>query len=339
MSGMRVRVVIPCRDEAGYIGRCLRSLIDADRAGMDLEAWVCDGMSGDGTREEIRVLAAAHPWIRLVDNPARTTPQAMNLGLKPSGYDIGILLGAHAEVEPGFLRASLACLEAHPEAGCVGGIIENVCTDAWSRRIAAAMSHPFGVGGAHFRTGRKAGEVDTVAFGAYRREALAAVGFVDERLARNQDDELNFRLVKAGWRIVLDPAIRSRYHVRASLRRLYRQYWQYGYWKVYVNRLHGTVTTLRQLVPAAFMAFVLGGAALAWTHPLMAIGYAAGIALYLIAATASAAAAARRISDAPGVLAAIATLHTAYGLGYLRGLIDFLLLRREPKAKAAASSR
>lgn len=339
MSGMRVRVVIPCRNEAGYIGRCLRSLAGADRAGMDVEAWVCDGMSDDGTRAEIRALMEGHPWIRLVDNPARATPQAMNLGLKPVGYDVGILLGAHAEVEQGFLRANLACLQAHPEAGCVGGIIENVCTDDWSRRIAAAMGHPFGVGGAHFRTGRKAGEVDTVAFGAYRREALEAIGFVDERLARNQDDELNYRLVKAGWRIVLDPAIRSRYYVRASLRRLYRQYWQYGYWKVYVNRLHGTVTTFRQVVPGAFMAFVLAGAAWAWLHPVLALCYAAGIGLYLAAAAASAIAAAPRPSDIPGVLAAFGTLHAAYGLGYLRGLIDFLLLRREPKAKAAASSR
>jgi cellulose synthase/poly-beta-1,6-N-acetylglucosamine synthase-like glycosyltransferase len=335
----RVRVVIPCRNEAGYIGKCLRSMIEADRSGMQVEAWVCDGMSDDGTREEIGALAASHPWIKLVDNPARTTPQAMNLGLRAEGYDVGILLGAHAEVEADFLQANLDCLVAHPEAGCVGGIIGNVYTDASSRRIGAAMGHPFGVGGAHFRTGLKEGEVDTVAFGAYRREALAAIGFVDERLARNQDDELNFRLTRAGWRIILSPRIRSRYFVRASLKKLFRQYWQYGYWKVFVNRLHRTVTTTRQLVPAAFVLFLVAGGALAFMHPLLALGFGTGIALYGIVAIASAFHAADRMVDAPGVLLAFITLHLAYGSGYLRGLLDFIVLGRQPKGSAATSSR
>lgn len=335
----RVRVVIPCRNEAAYIGRCLHSLIAADRSGMQAAVWVCDGLSDDGTREAIAALAAAHPWIKLVDNPARTTPQAMNIGLQPAGYDVGILLGAHAEVEADFLRANIEVLRANPQAGCVGGTIANVYTDAGSRRIGAAMGHPFGVGGAHFRTGLKEGEVDTVAFGAYRREALAAIGFVDERLTRNQDDELNYRLTRAGWKIILAPRIRSRYYVRASIRKLFRQYWQYGYWKVFVNRMHRTVTTWRQLVPAAFVLFLIAGAALSFAHPLLAIGYAAGIAVYLIAAMASALLASDRLTDAPGVLVAFVTLHMAYGTGYLRGLIDFILLGREPKGSASSSSR
>jgi len=335
----KVRVVIPCRNEAGYIGRCLRSLIEADRSGMQAEVWVCDGLSDDGTRDEIRSITAAHPWIKLIDNAARTTPQAMNLGLRPEGYDVGILLGAHAEAESDFLRSNLDCLAAHPEAGCVGGVIENVYMDASSRRIGAAMGHPFGVGGAHFRTGLKEGEVDTVAFGAYRREALAEIGFVDERLTRNQDDELNFRLTRAGWRIILSPRIRSRYFVRASMKKLFRQYWQYGYWKVFVNRVHRTLTTSRQLVPAAFVLFLIVGGVLAFVHPLLALGYGAGIALYGIVAMASALHAAERVVDAPGVLLAFFTLHLAYGAGYLRGLLDFILLGREPKSSAASSSR
>lgn len=336
---VRVRVVIPCRNEAGYIGRCLASIVAADRTGMDLEAWVCDGLSDDGTRAEIAALQGAHPWIKLVDNEARTTPQAMNLGLEPQGYDVGILLGAHAEVSIDFFAQNIALLEAHRAAGCVGGIIENVYTDAVSRRIGAAMGHPFGVGSAHFRTGLKEGEVDTVAFGAYRREALAAIGFVDERLSRNQDDELNFRLTKAGWKVILSPRIRSRYYVRASMSRLYRQYWQYGYWKVYVNRLHGTVTTWRQLVPAAFVLFLISGALASLLHPWLAIAFALGIVVYLLAGLASAVQAAGRIGDAFGVLRAFITLHIAYGLGYLRGILDFVLFRREPPGHAASSSR
>lgn len=336
---VRVRVVIPCRNEAGYIGHCLRSLVDADRTGMQVEVWVCDGMSEDGTRAEVALLAAAHPWIKLVDNPARTTPHAMNLGLRPDGYDVGIILGAHAEVDPAFLRENVQLLATHPEAGCVGGIIENVYTDAVSRRIGAAMGHPFGVGGAHFRTGRREGEVDTVAFGAYRRAVFQQVGYFDERLVRNQDDEFNYRVTKAGLKILLSPRIRSRYYVRASYRRLFRQYRQYGFWKVYVNKLHGGITTLRQLVPALWVAYLLLGWTVSLLHPVLGAFYFGGIALYVLAAVVSAVRAASVPGDIPGVLRAFLTLHFAYGIGYLKGVWELLVLGREPGVGDRRSSR
>lgn len=334
----RVRVVIPCRNEAGYIGRCLRSLIAADRLNMELEAWVCDGLSEDDTRAEVMPLVAAHPWIRLVDNPERTTPQAMNIGLRPGGYEVGIILGAHAEVDVAFFQENLRTLAGHPQAGCVGGIIENVYTDAVSRRVGAAMGHPFGVGGAHFRTGRKEGEVDTVAFGAYRRAVFEQVGYFDERLVRNQDDEFNYRVTKAGWKIILSPRIRSRYYVRASYERLFRQYRQYGFWKVYVNKLHGSITTLRQLVPALWVAFLLGGS-LGLLHPWSALCYFAGVLGYLSLALFSAVRAAAVPGDIFGVLRAFLVLHFAYGLGYLHGVWSLLLLGREPASGHQRSTR
>ncbi len=335
---VRVRVVIPCRNEAGYIERCLLSLVAADRAGMELEVRVCDGLSDDGTVAMIDRIAAQHPWIQRVDNPARTTPQAMNLGLRPAGYDVGIILGAHAEVGPAFLRENVQLLAAHPEAGCVGGIIENVYTDAVSRRIGAAMGHPFGVGGAHFRTGRKEGEVDTVAFGAYRRAVFQQVGYFDERLVRNQDDEFNYRVTKAGFKILLSPRIRSRYYVRASYHRLFRQYRQYGFWKVYVNKLHGGITTLRQLVPALWVAYLLLGWTVALLHPVLGALYAGGIVLYALAAVASAGRASVP-GDIPGVIRAFLTLHFAYGIGYLQGVWELLVLGREPGEGDHRSSR
>lgn len=335
----RIRVVIPCRNEAGYIGPCLLSLVAARVQGVEAEVWVCDGMSDDGTRDEVASLAARHPWIKMVDNPARTTPQAMNLGLRPEGYDVGIILGAHAEVAPDFLLENLALLERHPEAGCVGGVIENVYTDPTSRRIGAAMGHPFGVGSAHFRTGLKEGEVDTVAFGAYRRAVLEEIGYFDERLVRNQDDELNFRLTQAGHKIRLSARIRSRYFVRASYQRLYRQYWQYGFWKVYVNRLHKSITTFRQLVPAAWVALLLFGGIGALLHPWACSLFVLGVATYLLAALLSAIKAAATLADAPGVLWAFLILHMAYGLGYLQGLWQLVLLRQDPGRSSHRSSR
>ncbi|MCB9169462.1 MAG: glycosyltransferase family 2 protein [Flavobacteriales bacterium] len=336
---VHVRVVIPCRNEAGHIGRCLRSIVDADRSHMDLEVRVCDGMSTDGSRAEIAPFLAEHRWIKLVDNPQCTTPHALNLGLRPDGYEIGIILGAHAEVDPGFFREDLAMLGSHPEAGCVGGVIENVFRDATSRRIGAAMAHPFGVGNAHFRTGEREGEVDTVAFGAYRRDVFEQIGYFDERLARNQDDELNYRVVRAGWKILLSPRVRSRYHVRASYRRLYRQYAQYGYWKVYVNRLHHRITTVRQVVPALWVLFLVTSAGVALLHPLGARALLLGIAVYGIAALVSAWRAAPRSGDLAGVVLAFVTLHMAYGIGYLRGVLELVVLARDPGLAHQRSSR
>lgn len=335
----RLRVVIPCRDEVKYIERCLLSLVDAERRGLEVEVWVCDGFSTDGTVAIIDRISSQHRWIKRVDNTERTTPHALNLGLRPDGYDVGIILGAHAEVDVRFLEENVRLLAAHPEAGCVGGVIENVYEDDVSRRIGAAMGHPFGVGSAHFRTGLKEGEVDTVAFGAYRREVFDQVGYFDERLVRNQDDEFNYRVLKEGWRIRLSRRIRSRYFVRASYARLFQQYRQYGYWKVYVNRLHGSVTTLRQLVPAAFVLFLFLGAlvGLLW-YPALLL-YAGGIVLYGAAALLAAVMASSSSLDVPGVLRAFLVLHFSYGWGYLHGIWDFLVLRREPRRKAQALTR
>lgn len=334
----RVRVAIPCRNERDYIAACLRSLVDADREGLQLEVWVCDGMSDDGTRDEVQRFTAEHPWVKLVDNPYRTTPQAMNIGLREPGYDVGIILGAHAEVDRAFLRKNLDVLQAHPEAGCVGGVIENVYMDVVSRRIGAAMGHPFGVGNAHFRTGAKEGDVDTVAFGAYRREVFDRVGYFDERLVRNQDDEFNYRVLKAGFRIRLSHAIRSKYYVRGSFLKLFRQYRQYGYWKVYVNRLHSTVTTWRQLVPAAFVAYLVLAVVAAVVFPraigLIGLSFAPYALLSFVSAVR-----AGGVREVPGVMAAFFVLHLAYGIGYWQGIFDFLLLGKEPKASASSSTR
>ncbi|MGV3636581.1 MAG: glycosyltransferase, partial [Flavobacteriales bacterium] len=202
----RVSIVIPCRNEAGFISRCLASL---EAAQLDREyttVLVCDGLSEDGTRTEIERYTQRLPWVVRLDNTARTTPHALNLGLQHKAFDVGIILGAHAEVDPRFVTLNLAALRADRSAGCAGGIITSEYSDARSRSIGLAMAHPFGVGTAHFRTGLRSGHVDTVAFGAYRREVFERVGWFNEVLVRNQDDEFNFRVTKAGFKITLDPA-------------------------------------------------------------------------------------------------------------------------------------
>jgi len=335
----RVTVVMPVRNEAHHIAGAVRSIARAGRSLDALEIIVVDGMSTDGTREVVERLQEEVPNLRLIDNPERTVPFAMNRGIRAAAHDVVVRLDGHAEVSEDFLEECLAALEEHPECACVGGPIENVDLGPVSEAISLAMGSPFGVGNARFRTGGEQGYVDTVAFGAYRKPDLVRVGLFDEELTRNQDDELNYRLVKAGRLIWFTDRIRSRYYVRGTYGKLWRQYFQYGYWKVYVNRKHGTVTNLRQLAPPAFMTWLaLTLAASPFWPParwalLATLGaYAAGAVVAALARTRSPAAVLRTV-------AAFGVLHAAYGLGYLAGLRDFLMLGRGPSARSAELSR
>ena len=335
-------VVIPCLNESRFIGPCLDALGAQEGVSGLLEVLVVDGGSDDGTRERLEGYEPDGFALRVIDNLQRITPVAMNLGIREARSSVVIILGAHAEVAPDFVRRNLDALKAHPESGCVGGVVEHVHGDQRSRRIGLAMSSPFGVGDARFRTGGMAGHVDTVAFGAYRKAVLEEVGGLDEALVRNQDDELNYRLTEAGWRIWFDPRIRSAYHARSSFRRLFSQYRQYGYWKVFVNRKHRTVTTWRQLVPAAFLGVLLVlTVASAWTSwwpkedgwlSLAQPALLTVLGVWLLGALGSVMLSGVPARDIPGVIRSFLVLHVAYGWGYWQGIWRFLLLRRSPEA-------
>lgn len=334
-----VSVVTPVYNEADYIEGMLRSLFANDLPEHRYEVLVVDGRSGDGTREVVERLRREHANLRLLDNPARTVPHAMNLGIRAARGDVIVRVDGHAEVAPSFLRTLLEELEAHPECACVGGAIENVHENPVAEAVARAMSSPFGVGDARYRLGAGDGYVDTLLFGAYRASVFDEIGPFDEVLTRNQDDELNYRLTRAGHRIWLSSRISSRYYVRGSFRKLWRQFFQYGYWKVYVNKKHRTVTTLRQLAPIALVAFLLLGGLAAGLEPSLRLPYAAVVGLYLLAALAAAVAKTPRPVPALRVVASFLTMHIAYGLGYLQGLVDFFLLDRTPRARNAQPTR
>jgi glycosyltransferase involved in cell wall biosynthesis len=337
---MKVKVVIPCRNEQSYIGKCLDSLVRCNHTGVELHVWVVDGMSDDGTRPLVSEYAEQYSFIKLVDNERRTTPYALNIGLEPLDYDIGIILGAHAVVDMDFVHHNVRVLQEHPEVGCAGGIIRNVHENEWSEIISLAMSSVFGVGNAHFRTGGKSGYVDTVAFGAYRKEVFERCGFFDEELARNQDDEFNYRLVQGGFKIYLDPSIQSDYYVRGSIIKLYKQYHQYGYWKVLVNKKHHAVTTLRQLAPPLWVLFLLTGWAGVLMHPLLGWLYLVVVFLYLgLACYTAARMRMKSLTRFGKLLQTFVVLHFSYGLGYLRGIIHFYLLGRKPSIQSERLTR
>lgn len=336
-----VSVVIPARNEAGYIRRCLEAVFANDYPADLVEVIVADGRSDDGTRDVVARTLAAHPGRRVtvIDNPARTTPHALNLAIGASSGRFIVRVDGHSEISPDYIRRCVELLQTVPGAGCVGGVFENVAGTPMGRVIAMALASPFGVGNALYRLDGHEGPVDTVPFGAFPREVFATVGLFDEDLVRNQDDEYTFRLRRAGYVVWLSPAIRVRYHTRASLGRMARQFAQYGFWKVYVNRKHRVVTTVRQLVPPLFVAALAAAAVAAATTAWGGTALVALLAAYALAALAAAVAKSRRPVEVAALIASFFVLHLSYGAGYLRGLGRFVLLNRPPAASHAALTR
>jgi len=301
---------------------------------------VADGMSDDGSREIVARLAAEDSRVRLIDNPQRTVPCAMNMGIHAAHGEIIVRLDAHAEYAPDYL---IECLRVMNETGAenVGGPCLTLARTYWQRVNAAAYHSAFTVGNARFHFPDYEGEVDTVVYGCYRKQTLLDLGLYDEELTRNQDDELNLRLTRRGGRIWQSPRIRSWYYPRGSLASLFRQYEQYGYWKVRVIQKHRLPASWRHLVPGAFVAAVGVGAALVPWVPWVRWSWIGLLLLYLTCSLSASAAIARREGWRlfPALPLVIGAYHFGYGWGFLRGLSDFVLFRQRGRASASRLQR
>lgn len=316
---------MPVRNEAAYIARSLGAVLAQDYPADRLEILVVDGMSDDGTREAVLAQAAADPRVRLLDNPAGIVPPGLNVGIGQARGEIVVRVDGHCEIAPDYVRHCVAHLLAGHDGApieAVGGPIETIGETDEAAAIALAMSSWFGVGGSAFRTIKdRPLLVETVAFPAYRRATLQRLGPFDEEMVRNQDDEYNYRLLKSGGRILLSPDIRSRYYSRGSLRSLWRQYYQYGYWKVRVMQKHPRQMRARQFAPPAFVAGLLGSAALGLVFRPFRRLLGAVLALYLAANVVASLSLGRE--HAPRLLVIHPILHLSYGLGFLVGLAHF----------------
>lgn len=329
MMKKSVGIVIPCLNEEKSIRLCIESVLRSRYEG-EIKIVVCDGMSTDNTRTIIGELVSQHQNIVLLDNPDKHTPSGLNLGLKYLDTDINIILGAHATLDEYFIQNNVIALENNKDAGCSGGVINNIYATDTARIIGLAMSSTFGVGNAKFRTGGQDGWVDTVAFGAYRKEVFEQIGYFDESLIRNQDDEFNYRMTTNGFKILFTNAVQSNYYVRASFSKLYKQYHQYGYWKVYVNKKVKAITSIRQLFPAIFVASVLTGGILSLFHLVFLIMWLSGLSLYLIAAIVFASQKTSKFLEILLVIFSFMILHWSYGSGYLKGIMTFLVFGKNP---------
>jgi glycosyltransferase involved in cell wall biosynthesis len=264
-----VSIIMPVRNEAQFIERSLKSVLRQDYPPELMEIMILDGMSEDQTRENIQQIierqkkhsAAKIPSVVVLDNPSKTVPAALNIGLQRSKGEVIIRVDGHCEIPPHYIRTCVDLLN-RTEASNVGGITYSLGETYASQAIAAAVRSPFVIGNARFRYSSKPGYVDTVFPGAWRREVFDQIGRFDERLVRHQDYEFNLRLRNAGGRIYYSPELKVSYYSKTNLKSLAQQYFQYGYWKAQVTKENLKAFRGRHFVPALFViAIVLGAIA------------------------------------------------------------------------------
>jgi succinoglycan biosynthesis protein ExoA len=326
-----VSVLMPVRNEAAFIARSVGAVLAQDYPHDRMEVIVADGMSKDHTRAIVEGLAATDGRLRLIDNHEGIVATGLNRAMGVARGDVIVRVDGHCEIASDYVSRCVAHLESGRAEG-VGGPLETIGQTPLASAIAAAMSSRFGVGGSAFRTVRDRSMLtDTVAFPGYTRAVMTRTGPFDEELVRNQDDEYNYRLRKMGGRILLANDIRARYYSRSSLRSLWRQYLQYGYWKVRVLQKHPRQMQPRQFVPTLFVAAVCGSLLDALRGPAGVIGASALLAIYAAAIVIASASTSRQQHVTAWWLLppAFATLHFAYGTGMLIGFVKFAPRWRE----------
>jgi succinoglycan biosynthesis protein ExoA len=321
-----ISIIMPIRNEADFIVQSLGAVLAQDYHHNQMEVIIADGMSDDNTRQIIQELAVTSDIaIKIIDNANRIVPTGFNAALKQAKGEVIVRVDGHCEIAPDYVSQCVEHLLMKEVAG-VGGPIETIGLNRIGETIALAMSSTFGVGGSAFRTIKdKTMYVDTIAFPTYWRKVMDHAGELDEEMVRNQDDEYNYRLRALGYKLLLSPRIKSRYYSRGSLRKLWKQYYQYGFYKVRVMQKHPRQMSLRQFVPPLFVASLFVGAPLAFFGLQFLMFWCIIIILYLIASFFTSIVTSIRFGWQHLITLPIifGTIHFSYGLGFLYGLVKF----------------
>jgi succinoglycan biosynthesis protein ExoA len=322
-----VSIIVPCYNEQATILQLLDAVLDQTYPRSKMEIVIADAFSQDRTREIINTFQRKHPKppLRVLDNERRVIPAALNLAVKESSGEIIIRLDAHSQPDSRYVERCVEALKEGKGAN-VGGVWEiHPGAKGWiAESIAIAAAHPLGVGDAMYRLNPKAGAVDTVPFGAFRRELIDQIGGFDETLLSNEDYEFNTRIRQSGSVVWLDPQIRSRYIARASFRELAHQYWRYGFWKWRMLKRYPHAIRWRQVLPPLFAASLIGLIVLSiWITPARWL-LSFEIILYLfvlIAASIQVAISNHKPLHVVGLSLSITIMHLSWGGGFLYSLI------------------
>ena len=324
-----VSIIVPCYNEQATIRVLLEAIYAQTTPRQALEVVIADGMSTDGTREEILAFMISHPDldVRVVDNLAGTIPAGLNRAIEEAEGTYIVRLDAHSKPYPDYVERCVSDLEA----GCgdnVGGvwIIQPGCESWQARSIAVAAAHPFGVGDARYRIGGEAQAVDTVPFGSYARALVERIGAYDESLLSNEDYEFNVRVRESGGVVWINPAIKTVYFARRTMGALARQYWRYGYWKMRMLRRYPDTFRWRQLAGAFVLSFLILGLLGIW-FPLVRWLLVLELSLYVLVLLTAGIQRAFQEQDFAlsfGVPLAIATMHFSWGSAFLLSLVSLI---------------
>ncbi|HYC01359.1 MAG TPA: glycosyltransferase family 2 protein [Candidatus Limnocylindrales bacterium] len=332
-----VSVIIPMRNEQDWIERCLGSVLAQDYPHDRMEILVADGMSTDRSPQMLAALAASDARVRVIHNPGLIVPTGLNLAIAAARGEIIARVDAHTVLERDYLRRGVELLQ-RTGASNVGGPM--ICRGGGpiATAIARAMHSRFGIG-AQFHFATEEVTCDTVYMGMWPKAVFERVGLFDAELVRNQDDELSYRIRKAGGRIVVSPAMRSLYQNRESWSALARQFYQYGLWKVRVLQKHPRQMSVRHFVPPAFQAAIAASLLLGllWS-PLVWIGLAA-LATYVVFVLMVAARGEGTMADKARLALALAMIHHCWAAGFLVGLVRFASRWRQPEPEPPRLSR
>jgi len=313
---IRVSVLIPCRNEVRYIERCIHNIFGFHQPDGGFEVIVIDGMSTDGTREVLSQLKNQFPELVVVDNPRKIVPTAMNLGIQNAKGDYIVRADVRC-IHPESYLCDLVDLSEKTGADNVGGVLVPEFGDGYTQNaIALAYKSRIAMGGALRDRGDFVGATDTVYGGCFKRKRLLEVGMYDETMVRNQDDELSFRLREIGGKIIQDGRIKIQYYPRNSLWHLFKQFMQYGYWKVAVIKKHPQQASLRHFLPAVLvLSFVTIG--LLTLDGVYGCWIFAGVYFLAVGLFSSKTAYETNMRLLPGLVFAVFLIHVSFGIGFI----------------------
>lgn len=307
-----ISVILPVLNEESHLEGAVLSVLSQDYRGP-LEIILALGPSRDRTNEIATKLASQDNRVKLIDSPTGKTAAGLNIALAASKSPVVVRVDGHAQIPKNYISLIVEILNKTGAVN-VGGVMAAVGTTAFERAVAGAMRSPLGVGASRFHTGGEAGEVDTVYLGAFRREALVAIGGFDERFTRAQDWELNFRLRENGGVIYFDPRLHVTYRPRSSVSALAKQYFEYGRWRRVVSRRHSGTINYRYLAPPfallGFSASLVLGIVLSSIFFIPALVYLLFVVLASLKISTS-------IREYLLLLLVLPTMHFAWGAGFI----------------------
>lgn len=322
MNDPFVSIICPIYNEEKYISKCVESVLSQDYPKDKMEVLFVDGRSADKTRALLQPYIEQYAFIKLLDNPQRTVPYAMNKGILNASGSVIVRLDAHAIYPENYISVLIAQLNVL-NADNVGAVCRTlpVNDSPKCRAIAAALSGSFGMGNSYFRVGvKEIMQVDTVPFGCYRKEVFDKIGLYDVDLTRNQDDELNARLIKNGGKIYLLPFLQVNYFTRDTIGKTGKMFYQYGLYKPLVNKKLGSPATIRQFFPVLFVLGLILGFFASLLSVYLWMIYGIVLVCYGLLAFISSVKAARSMKQIGYQMIAYFVIHFNYGWGYLVGL-------------------